>query len=528
MVTETATDQQLVASYAREASETAFQAVVARHVDLVYATALRQLGDPGLSEEVAQNVFIILARKAPRLGGIETLAGWLHRTTILESKARLRTELRRRQREHHAAELAALQHEGTSALAPLLPLVDEALLHLRENDRLALILRFLEERSLREVGAVLGVDEDAARKRVARALERLGSFFRERGFAIPTGSGAAALLTHSLSAAPAGLAATAAQAGLTAGGTLGGIHWILFHLMALTKTQTALVCAFVAATPLFWQRQTEAGLQRETSAIAARLAATRSQASDIDSEIARVREALIRTQADSVNAENRLAYLQAIREGQAPSPIYRWDDKNWLLRVPKELLGKLSISATADKLGRLSEQIKELLQLTEDEIGKTQTAIDRFLTDYRAAQAKQMQLVPPAANELQGWASEDVRVFEMVAPTDQLGPLRERLFQDLESTLGPDRFQLFRRALNEWMPITDEDRGMGSGMAVFNFDRREMFRRPKPGEAFLGWGVTKPNGELFRATMSLEEIPSIYQDALQDWINLAKSQPSQP
>ena len=89
MTTAAPSDQQLVAAYAGHASESAFQAVVARHVDLVYATALRQLGDRGMAEEVTQNVFVVLARKAPRLGGIETLAGWLHRTAILEAKSRL-------------------------------------------------------------------------------------------------------------------------------------------------------------------------------------------------------------------------------------------------------------------------------------------------------------------------------------------------------------------------------------------------------------------------------------------------------
>src|SRR5436309_14549128 len=73
-------DRELVTAYAARGSETAFRALVTRHVHLVYATALRQVGDAGLAEEITQNVFIALARKAPRLAGIETLAGWLHRT----------------------------------------------------------------------------------------------------------------------------------------------------------------------------------------------------------------------------------------------------------------------------------------------------------------------------------------------------------------------------------------------------------------------------------------------------------------
>src|SRR2546428_3466283 len=120
-------DRLPVAAYARRGSETGFRALVTRHVHLVYATALRQVGDAGLAEEITENVFAALARKAPRLAGIETLAGWLHRASILEAKARIRSELRRDRREEMAAEAAALEREGTSQLEALVPLLDEGL-----------------------------------------------------------------------------------------------------------------------------------------------------------------------------------------------------------------------------------------------------------------------------------------------------------------------------------------------------------------------------------------------------------------
>src|SRR2546422_926001 len=120
-------DRELVTAYAAGGSETAFHALVTRHVHLVYATALRQVGDAGLAEEITQNVFTALARKAPRLAGIETLAGWLHRTSILEAKARIRSELRRDRREEMAAE-AARSEEHTSELQSRLHLVCRLLL----------------------------------------------------------------------------------------------------------------------------------------------------------------------------------------------------------------------------------------------------------------------------------------------------------------------------------------------------------------------------------------------------------------
>src|SRR5439155_24977649 len=146
--------------------------------------------------EIPQNVFIALARKAPRLAGIETLAGWLHRTAVLEAKARIRAELRRKRREQTAVEITLLQRDGASPLDALVPLLDEGLLDLGDGDRLALVLRFLEERSLRDVCAVLGVDVEAARKRVSRMLDRLAWLFRQRGVAVPTVSGCVVLLLH--------------------------------------------------------------------------------------------------------------------------------------------------------------------------------------------------------------------------------------------------------------------------------------------------------------------------------------------
>ena len=91
-------DQALLREYLDGGSERAFQSLVQRHVDLVYSTALRRLSDAGLAEEVTQNVFVALARKAPFLSRDVALAAWLHRTTLLEALHRLRAELRRKRR----------------------------------------------------------------------------------------------------------------------------------------------------------------------------------------------------------------------------------------------------------------------------------------------------------------------------------------------------------------------------------------------------------------------------------------------
>lgn len=179
------TDQERLRDFARSGSDQAFEAVVREHLGLVYATARRQLGDASLAEEVTQNVFLSLARKADALQHHGTIAGWLHQSTLLECRHHLRTELRRQRRERAAVEAETLQAASNTSWRTLAPMLDEALLQLGDRDRSLLLLRFLEEKSFRAVGQELGITEEAARKRVNKALAALTKFFQKEGFSIP-------------------------------------------------------------------------------------------------------------------------------------------------------------------------------------------------------------------------------------------------------------------------------------------------------------------------------------------------------
>ena len=176
----TTDDMELVRQYAAHQSESAFAALVARHTNLVYSAALRQGGDPQLAEEVTQAVFIILARKAGSLGEKTILPGWLYRTACFVSGSALNQEYRRQQREQEAYMQSTLNEAGTDAAwKQMSPLQEEAMLRLGQTDRAALVLRFFEGRSLNEVGVALGASEDAAKKRVNRAVEKLRKFFSQ-------------------------------------------------------------------------------------------------------------------------------------------------------------------------------------------------------------------------------------------------------------------------------------------------------------------------------------------------------------
>ena len=215
-------DMDLVRDYVRHDSQPAFEVLVQRHINMVYSAALRRVGNPAQAEEIAQAVFIILARKAPRLRPGTVVGGWLYETVRLTSATFQRGELRRLRREQEACRQATLQEsEDEPAWMQLAPLLEDAMAQLGETDRNAVVLRFFENKSAREIAAVLDVREAAAQKRVNRAVEKLRSFFVHRGIAVSAGALAGAMSANSVHAAPAGLISSVIAAAALNGATAG-------------------------------------------------------------------------------------------------------------------------------------------------------------------------------------------------------------------------------------------------------------------------------------------------------------------
>jgi RNA polymerase sigma factor (sigma-70 family) len=237
----------LFTEFARSRSETAFAGLVKLHVNLVFGTAFRQLGDRALAEEVTQNVFVALAQKAESLDGKRTVAGWLYETTLNQCRQLQRSELRRRKREEIAAACAEIERSGESTRAGLLPLLDEGLVSLNEAERVAVILHFMEAKPFREVGRQLGVGEDAARKRVNRALEWLTDWFRKRGVAVPSGVVVAALSLEGMPTVSAGTITGIVAAGSAAvpAAAVSGLASIVGIVMA-SKTKILIGGAAIA------------------------------------------------------------------------------------------------------------------------------------------------------------------------------------------------------------------------------------------------------------------------------------------
>jgi RNA polymerase sigma factor (sigma-70 family) len=266
-------DAELLRRYARDGAEDAFAELVRRHLDLTWAAARRITGDPDLARDVAQTVFADLARKARHLPPGTVLPGWLYRAACLAGRNVNRGNRRRIERERQAMNDASLQNDSAAEPAEverLLPQLDEALAALGAADRDAVVLRFLAGKGLAEVGRALGVNEDAARKRVTRAVEKLRAWFERRGTVVTSGALLAALGVAGAQVAPAGLAATLATASLAGVGTIG-----ILETLALMKTKLALSTLAVAtvATPLTYQQISLHRLRDENRALQAQAAA---------------------------------------------------------------------------------------------------------------------------------------------------------------------------------------------------------------------------------------------------------------
>jgi uncharacterized protein (TIGR03435 family) len=236
-------DMTLLQEYSSKNSESAFATLVSRHINFVYSAALRQVRNPQLAEEVTQAVFIILARKAGRISCNAVLSGWLFKTVRFTASAQIKAAIRRQRREQEAQmNSVTLQETPDPTWEAMAPLLDEALARLNEEDRQAVLLRYFENKSLAQVGGALAINEDAARKRIGRAVEKLKKFFSCKGVMLSAAAIGGTLSANAVQAAPVGLAvtisATVAKGSAAAISSLTLVKGAL-KLMTIAKLKTA-------------------------------------------------------------------------------------------------------------------------------------------------------------------------------------------------------------------------------------------------------------------------------------------------
>ena len=297
------TDQQLLRNYSEHQSEPAFAELVRRHVDLVYTAALRMVCDSHLAEDVTQGAFVALARNSPRLTDRPALSGWLHCTAHNLAANAVRSEVRRRSREQESVAMnELLSSESDAPWEAIAPHLDAALGELNEADRDALLLRYFEKKSAQEMAGILGISDEAAQKRVSRAVERLREYFSKHQLTIGASGLAVLISANAVQSAPAGLAAAISAAALFTGtafttATATGITVTkTIAMTVLQKTLVTLTIVALAGAGIYEVRQ------------AAQL---REQNQKLQQRLAPLAEQVQRLQQQRDQATNRLADLLA-------------------------------------------------------------------------------------------------------------------------------------------------------------------------------------------------------------------------
>ncbi|PYJ63187.1 MAG: hypothetical protein DME24_01765 [Verrucomicrobia bacterium] len=281
-------DAQLLRGYAQHGDEAAFREIVMRHTDLVYSVAVRCVNSPDLACDIAQSVFTDLSSKArpvaEKLADDASLVGWLYRSTRFAALNQLRNDHRRLAHERQAMELLLSNSETAPDWDRIRPVLDEAMDNLSDEDRDALLLRYFKNHDFRDVGLALGLSDDAAQKRVSRAVERLREFFAKRGVTVGASGLVVVISANAVQAAPVGLAVTISSAAALAGSAVQTSTAIATtKAIAMTTLQKTVVGGIVIAalvTPLVMLQQQEA-LRTENKSLQRQIAALKSDNADL-------------------------------------------------------------------------------------------------------------------------------------------------------------------------------------------------------------------------------------------------------
>ena len=363
------TDQQLLCDYTGHRSEAAFAELVRRHIDLVYSAALRMVCDAHLAEDVTQGVFLAFAQNAQQLTDRPVLSGWLHRTAQNLAANTVRSDVRRRAREQEAATMNELLTADPDATwEHIAPHLDAALGDLSEADRDALLLRYFERKSAREMAQTLGTTEDAAQKRVSRAVERLREFFAKRGVTVGASGLVILISANAVQAAPAGLAVTISTAAILAGTTLTtSTTATATKTIAMTTLQKTLITTTLAAA-------VGAGVYEARQA-----SMLRSQVQTVQQQQAPLAEQIQQLQRERDDMTKRLAELQAeneqLKSNQNTAELLKLRDEVARLRNeandPTDALAKALVAKMNKLKQRLAEtpdaKIPELQFVTEQD-----------------------------------------------------------------------------------------------------------------------------------------------------------------
>ena len=349
-------DLDLLRQFARENSQDAFGEIVRRHVNLVYSAALRQIRSPQLAEEIAQSVFADLARNAGKLKPDTILTAWLYSVTRRTAIDVIRKESRRQLREQIAVEMNNM-NATSNDWTQIEPLLDDAMAALDETDRSAILLRYFENKNLREVGESLKISDDAAQKRVSRAVERLREFFSKQKIIIGASGLAVLISANAVQSAPIGLALTITNASLAAAGTT--LTFMKIATIAKLKFALGAIVVVGAVTAFFVQQQNQTKLRGENESLRQQIVQLQADNAGLSNRIAAIGEAnqlpaeqfdellklrgetgVLRRQLDEATEKNR-AWQNAVKAINTNPPAPQIHIKARFLTMPNDVLAGL-------------------------------------------------------------------------------------------------------------------------------------------------------------------------------------------
>lgn len=218
-------DRDLLRRYVRERSEAAMSALVERHMPMVYAVARREVESDTIAEDVAQAVFVILAKKARHIADTRSLGSWLFTVTRYAASNARRGERRRREGETRVVDAMKreMSYDASAVWDAVYPELNNALSKLSAGEREAIILRYFRDLTMDEAGQALGISPKAAQMRIQRATDKLRAYLTRQGVAVTMTVLVSILMDHARGAHSAAASVDVARAAILNASSLPGV-----------------------------------------------------------------------------------------------------------------------------------------------------------------------------------------------------------------------------------------------------------------------------------------------------------------
>jgi RNA polymerase sigma factor (sigma-70 family) len=376
-------DVQLLEAWVKHQRQADFTEIVRRHLALVQGTARRQL-DQNSSEDIAQQVFAILARKASSLSGLRSLGAWLHQVTLLECRRAVRGRIRER-RNQEAAMYDLKMTDARDPLAEALPYLDAAIAGLSASDRDLILLRYSEGLTFSQAAKRTGRKEAALRQQASRALEKLSGILRRRGVCVPAATLTTGLGLHLAGSSTASAALVVSAAALSSAGGISGLSLAGITFLIMNTKQSiaggALLAALLVTGPVAWRatqiRQAEKSLAAVSPAPTARnTEKTAAKGAELFPPPENVKSARIRFAKPLSEADrnNMMAAIPQILEANIKAAVSEWCERDAWLEA-RNTAAKLGLSDAIEAELRqflVSEHTKET-----DKLGSGDEKADR-------------------------------------------------------------------------------------------------------------------------------------------------------